>query len=239
MSTSERRSSRQPLTCGCPRPQASTRSAAGPSASEIGDDRRRRESEVNRVAPPAWSSELETETHRRASNRLPLASAVWRHTSQRGDLSRWRAPESALRLPTPRHATRARRPHRRPLRRAPSRSGSSLGLARTRRSVDGTWATSAPPCGRRESYAPLCRLPASRNAEARADCAAQMSAESSFRSNLAGFRWAQGPTDDSGAASASTTPFARWTSSISSAIPLRSNARTNEEEAYVRRDLGA
>lgn len=67
-------------------------------------------------------------------------------------------------------------------------------------------------------------------------CVSKMStsAQDSFRANLAGFRWAQGNTDDSGAAEASTNPFARFTNSISAAIPLRSNARTNEEEAYVR-----
>lgn len=56
------------------------------------------------------------------------------------------------------------------------------------------------------------------------------------------FRWARGRTDDSatvnanasGAAEASTNPFARLSNTlgISGYIPLRSNERTNEEEAY-------
>ncbi|GAA5920104.1 hypothetical protein JCM1841_004099 [Sporobolomyces salmonicolor] len=58
-------------------------------------------------------------------------------------------------------------------------------------------------------------------------------AESSFRQNLAGFRWAQGVTDDSAAAAASeSSPFARFTQALSGGIPLRSNDRSNEEEAY-------
>ncbi|GAA5872693.1 hypothetical protein JCM1840_004491 [Sporobolomyces johnsonii] len=58
-------------------------------------------------------------------------------------------------------------------------------------------------------------------------------AESSFRQNLAGFRWAQGVTDDSTAAAASeSSPFARFTQALSGGIPLRSNDRSNEEEAY-------
>ncbi|GAA6062946.1 hypothetical protein JCM10212_005336 [Sporobolomyces blumeae] len=61
-------------------------------------------------------------------------------------------------------------------------------------------------------------------------------AESSFRQNLQGFRWAQGVTDDSPAAAPSTeqSPFARLTSalSLSGGIPLRSDDRSNEEEAY-------
>jgi len=59
------------------------------------------------------------------------------------------------------------------------------------------------------------------------------SAEASFRSNLAGFKWAQGVTDDSrGAASEGSNPFSRFTNSLSGYIPLRSGERTNEEEAY-------
>ncbi|KAM0747864.1 SFT2-domain-containing protein [Meredithblackwellia eburnea MCA 4105] len=57
-------------------------------------------------------------------------------------------------------------------------------------------------------------------------------AESNFRSNLQGFRWAQGVTDDSQAGQASTSPFARFSNSISGYIPVRSGERSNEEEAY-------
>ncbi|GAA5828038.1 hypothetical protein JCM5353_003159 [Sporobolomyces roseus] len=57
-------------------------------------------------------------------------------------------------------------------------------------------------------------------------------AESNFRSNLAGFRWAQGTTDDSQASTSESSPFARFTSALSSGIPLRSAERSNEEEAY-------
>ncbi|GAA5863383.1 hypothetical protein JCM8547_006965 [Rhodosporidiobolus lusitaniae] len=56
-------------------------------------------------------------------------------------------------------------------------------------------------------------------------------AESSFRQNLAGFRWAQGVTDDSQQAT-EASPFARFTQALSGGIPLRSNERSNEEEAY-------
>ncbi|GAA5993636.1 hypothetical protein JCM5350_003038 [Sporobolomyces pararoseus] len=60
-------------------------------------------------------------------------------------------------------------------------------------------------------------------------------AESNFRNNLAGFRWAQGTTDDSIPATSTTeqSPFyTRFTSALSSGIPLRSSERSNEEEAY-------
>ncbi|KAL8291409.1 hypothetical protein RQP46_002387 [Phenoliferia psychrophenolica] len=60
-------------------------------------------------------------------------------------------------------------------------------------------------------------------------------AESNFRSNLSGFAWARpgAVTDDSPQASnASTSPFARFSNSISGYIPVRSGDRTNEEEAY-------
>lgn len=66
--------------------------------------------------------------------------------------------------------------------------------------------------------------------------------ESNFRSNLTGFKWARGldqqhhdPTKNSSSSSSITTnnPFYhRFTSSISGYVPLRSNERTNEEEAY-------
>ncbi|GAA5899645.1 hypothetical protein JCM6882_001174 [Rhodosporidiobolus microsporus] len=56
-------------------------------------------------------------------------------------------------------------------------------------------------------------------------------AESSFRQNLQGFRWAQGVTDDSAQAT-EQSPFARFTAALSGGIPLRSGERSNEEEAY-------
>ncbi|TKA54741.1 hypothetical protein B0A53_02550 [Rhodotorula sp. CCFEE 5036] len=56
-------------------------------------------------------------------------------------------------------------------------------------------------------------------------------AESSFRQSLQGFRWAQGVTDDS-QPTTEQSPFARFTSALSSGIPLRSSERSNEEEAY-------
>ncbi|KAI8445197.1 Got1/Sft2-like family-domain-containing protein [Phakopsora pachyrhizi] len=61
------------------------------------------------------------------------------------------------------------------------------------------------------------------------------STESTFRSNLSGFKWARGTTDDSNNqpnASTSSNPFSRFTSSISDYVPLRSSERSNEEEAY-------
>lgn len=83
--------------------------------------------------------------------------------------------------------------------------------------------------------------------------AANTSAESTFRSQLsgemhrllsslyiahesmsAGFRWAQGRTDDS-AANANTGGgyLSTITNSISGYVPLRSAERSNEEEAYL------
>ncbi|KWU41057.1 SFT2-domain-containing protein, partial [Rhodotorula sp. JG-1b] len=44
-------------------------------------------------------------------------------------------------------------------------------------------------------------------------------------------RWAQGVTDDS-QPTTEQSPFARFTSALSSGIPLRSSERSNEEEAY-------
>ncbi|KAN0065369.1 Protein transport protein sft2 [Thecaphora frezii] len=60
-------------------------------------------------------------------------------------------------------------------------------------------------------------------------------AEGEFRSQLAGFRWAQGRTDDSPAArSASRGGYmSMFTNSLSGYVPLRSEARSNEEEAYI------
>ncbi|CBQ71103.1 related to SFT2/YBL102W [Sporisorium reilianum SRZ2] len=62
------------------------------------------------------------------------------------------------------------------------------------------------------------------------------STESNYRSELSGFRWAQGRTDDSRPQNASGGPasyLSTITNSISGYVPLRSNERTNEEEAYL------
>ncbi|KAG8698695.1 protein transport protein sft2 [Ceratobasidium sp. 428] len=58
--------------------------------------------------------------------------------------------------------------------------------------------------------------------------------ESAFRASLNQFRWARGNNDDSqpAAASSGSNPFSRMYSSMSSYIPLRSDDRSNEEEAY-------
>ncbi|KAG8677954.1 protein transport protein sft2 [Ceratobasidium sp. 394] len=58
--------------------------------------------------------------------------------------------------------------------------------------------------------------------------------ESAFRASLSQFRWARGSNDDSQAAAAASgsNPFSRMYNSMSSYIPLRSNERSNEEEAY-------
>ncbi|GHJ84793.1 hypothetical protein NliqN6_1195 [Naganishia liquefaciens] len=60
--------------------------------------------------------------------------------------------------------------------------------------------------------------------------------QQSFRSQLSGFRWANSVQDDSAAAPPSTNPFSRVYSSISNSVsdyvPLRSTARSDEEEAY-------
>ncbi|KAG2006064.1 hypothetical protein CC2G_002412 [Coprinopsis cinerea AmutBmut pab1-1] len=64
---------------------------------------------------------------------------------------------------------------------------------------------------------------------------AQPSAEQSFRSNLSQFRWARGVTDDSQPQQqqASSNPFSRFYTSIAGDyVPLRSNERSNEEEAW-------
>jgi Got1/Sft2-like family len=63
-------------------------------------------------------------------------------------------------------------------------------------------------------------------------------AEASFRSQLSGFRWAQGRTDDSRGSNGTSTGgpasyLSTLGSSISGYVPLRSNERTNEEEAYL------
>ena len=56
---------------------------------------------------------------------------------------------------------------------------------------------------------------------------------------LGQFRWARGVTDDSATATqannangAAPNPFSRFYTSLSGAVPLRSNDRSNEEEAY-------
>ncbi|KAA1069715.1 protein transport protein sft2 [Puccinia graminis f. sp. tritici] len=60
--------------------------------------------------------------------------------------------------------------------------------------------------------------------------------ESAFRANMSGFKWARGVTDESSnlqpPTASSSNPFSRFTSSISGYVPLRSNERSNEEEAY-------
>jgi hypothetical protein len=64
----------------------------------------------------------------------------------------------------------------------------------------------------------------------------QPSAESNFRSNLSQFRWARGVTDDSQPVqdpSQPSNPFARFYNSVAGDyVPLRSNERSNEEEAW-------
>jgi hypothetical protein len=68
---------------------------------------------------------------------------------------------------------------------------------------------------------------------------ANSSTESNFRSNLSQFRWARGVTDDSqplgtqAPAGTSRNPFSRFYNAVGGAyVPLRSNERSNEEEAY-------
>ena len=60
--------------------------------------------------------------------------------------------------------------------------------------------------------------------------------EQSFRANLSQFRWAQGNNDDSQQQQTQApngNPFSRFYNAIgSSYVPLRSNERSNEEEAY-------
>ncbi|KAL5498161.1 SFT2 [Sanghuangporus vaninii] len=59
--------------------------------------------------------------------------------------------------------------------------------------------------------------------------------EQNFRANLSQFRWARGNTDDSQQAQSNSgsNPFSRFYNAIGgSYIPLRSNERSNEEEAY-------
>ncbi|KAF9463320.1 Got1/Sft2-like family-domain-containing protein [Collybia nuda] len=62
------------------------------------------------------------------------------------------------------------------------------------------------------------------------------SQEQSFRSNLSQFRWARGVTDDSQSQqqpSAPGNPFSRFYNTIAGDyIPLRSNERSNEDEAW-------
>ncbi|OCH88951.1 ER-to-golgi vesicle protein transport Sft2 [Obba rivulosa] len=58
--------------------------------------------------------------------------------------------------------------------------------------------------------------------------------EQTFRENLSQFRWARGNNDDSHQAdNAPANPFSRFYNAIGGGyIPLRSNERSNEEEAY-------
>ncbi|PLW55010.1 hypothetical protein PCANC_02530 [Puccinia coronata f. sp. avenae] len=62
--------------------------------------------------------------------------------------------------------------------------------------------------------------------------------EDTFRSNLSGFKWARGAAASASSSApaappvSASTPFSRFTSSISGYVPLRSNERSNEEEAY-------
>lgn len=58
--------------------------------------------------------------------------------------------------------------------------------------------------------------------------------EANFRSQLSGFRWAQGRTDDSRPTNTGPSSYlSTLSNSISGYVPLRSNERTNEEEAYL------
>jgi hypothetical protein len=61
-------------------------------------------------------------------------------------------------------------------------------------------------------------------------------AQPSFRSQLSSFRWANSVQDDSAPTTSTNNPFARAYSSISNSVsdyvPLRSTARSDEEEAY-------
>ncbi|KAJ7584795.1 ER-to-golgi vesicle protein transport Sft2 [Mycena floridula] len=68
---------------------------------------------------------------------------------------------------------------------------------------------------------------------------ATTTAEQSFRSNLSQFRWAQGANDDSQQQAQQTqqqpgNPFSRFYNAVAGNgyIPLRSNERSNEEEAW-------
>lgn len=60
--------------------------------------------------------------------------------------------------------------------------------------------------------------------------------EQNFRANLSQFRWARSVTDDSQQPQTSSgggNPFSRFYNAIGgSYVPLRSNERSNEEEAY-------
>jgi len=57
--------------------------------------------------------------------------------------------------------------------------------------------------------------------------------EQSFRANLSQFRWASSITDDSQQQTATSNPFARFYNAVGGGyVPLRSNDRSNEEEAY-------
>jgi len=61
-----------------------------------------------------------------------------------------------------------------------------------------------------------------------------MSATDSQQEALRNFRWTRGVTDDSANAAGAEqqSTWSRWTSLAGSYVPLRSNERSNEEEAY-------
>ncbi|CAD6578871.1 MAG: protein transport protein sft2 [Tremellales sp. Tagirdzhanova-0007] len=58
------------------------------------------------------------------------------------------------------------------------------------------------------------------------------SAQQSFRSQLSGFRWANSVQDDSQPPPSTSNPLGRVWNSMSGYIPLRSEGRSQEEEAY-------
>lgn len=67
---------------------------------------------------------------------------------------------------------------------------------------------------------------------------APQSTEQSFRDNLSQFRWARGNNDASASQQSAqqgsgSNPFSRFYNAIGNGyVPLRSNERSNEEEAY-------
>jgi len=62
----------------------------------------------------------------------------------------------------------------------------------------------------------------------------ETTSEQTFRANMSGFKWARGASSAAQATPApdSSSRLSRFTSSMSAYVPLRSNERTNEEEAY-------
>ncbi|KAH9821097.1 Got1/Sft2-like family-domain-containing protein [Melampsora americana] len=67
-----------------------------------------------------------------------------------------------------------------------------------------------------------------------------LTSESNFKHQFKGFKWSRGVTDDSiqnpsqsqSQSSSNSNFFSRFNESISGYVPLRSNERSNEEEAY-------